>query len=69
VLPKISALIVTAMNVAASAVVWMLGIALAGMALIVFGVYLLAGAPWALIAAGIGALCIAFFIRQGLTDG
>ncbi len=52
----------------ASAVLWFVLISLAGGALIVAGVYVMAGAGPALIAAGIACLFCALFIRGGLTD-
>lgn len=42
---------------------------LAALALFCAGVYVLAGAGWALIAGGASLLCVAAFIRQGLTNG
>lgn len=41
---------------------------LIGAGMIVTGVYLLAGGAWALIAGGIGLICMAAFLRRGLTN-
>lgn len=49
-----------------SAVVTLLLLLLATVALVVTGVYLLAGTGWAFIAAGSGCLFLAAFLRTGL---
>lgn len=46
-----------------------LAVSLAGLLCCCAGVYLLAGAGWALVAAGIACFAIAGFIRKGLTSG
>ncbi|WP_158318702.1 hypothetical protein [Advenella mimigardefordensis] len=43
--------------------------ALAGLASLVAGVYVLAGTGWALCAAGASLLIVSTFIRKGLTSG
>lgn len=41
---------------------------LTGAGMIVAGVYLLAGGAWALMAGGVGLVCVAAFLRRGLTN-
>lgn len=43
--------------------------ALLGFALLVTGVFFLAGSGWALITAACSLFCVAAFIRRGLTSG
>ena len=52
-----------------SAVLWFLLMVAAGVAMLVAGVYVLAGTGWALIAGGAFCISAAVFIRKGLTNG
>lgn len=52
-----------------SAITWLCGCAFAGAALIVAGVFILAGLGWALIAVGLVLFAIAGVLRIGITHG
>lgn len=52
-----------------AATILYLTIELLGFALLVAGVFILAGIGWALITAAVSLFCVAAFIRRGLTSG
>lgn len=51
-----------------NAELWIAVVAVLGAAMIVAGVYILAGLGWCLIASGVGAVLAATYIKRGL-DG
>ena len=54
------------LQVLASALFWHLACGASGGALVVAGIYTLAGAGWALVAAGVCLLALSSYIRRGL---
>jgi len=68
-LRRITALAAVILSWLASAGLWMAVSGIGGGGLVVAGVYLIAGAGWALIAAGIFLLLFATLIFRGMTGG
>lgn len=52
-----------------TALIAFLASGLAALGLICAGVFVLAGTGWALIASGVSMMCVAVFLRQGLSNG
>lgn len=68
-LTSVDAALGRALAIAMSALVWFLLTGIAGMALIVAGVAVLAGTGWALVAAGAFLIFTAALIGQGMKHG
>lgn len=51
-----------------SAILWFVLLGLAGIGLVVGGVYLLAGLPWALIAGGVFLLLVTALVGKGMNN-
>lgn len=53
-------------SILASAIVWLVLLALAGLGMLIYGVHCIAGEGWAFVASGVALLALATFIRQGV---